>query len=381
MTPEVGKDENMPRYAGLMEQLECLLHSEPSFVEPLANLVKTAEEKYRSKSQYRNAATKENMAEKAAWTPQPNLVNATTARDNATTARDNDLANATTARDNATSRYDVFGQKPVADLKCILKSVSSIKQDVVSLSKVHLSEPTQAPTFTVYYPAPNKISQLGQTTPKWKSWQENVDDLKSTYMTFVPSVPQQDSASTKTDAQKAKPSMPTFQRKASPGHVFGSSKRYDIGLSACFRQWRATHSHCAYLHGYDLIVSLFFETDRLNSLNWVVDFGGLKPLKEQLQTLFDHKCVVAADDPLMWLFELMYQHRLIDLIVLPAVGCEAFARHIFEMAQEWLPHHGFAHVKLTRVLVEEHGANSAWYGVSTDNEFSQSVLPHLDDGK
>ena len=47
---------------------------------------------------------------------------------------------------------------------------------------------------------------------------------------------------------------------ASPGFTGGatvwrSTKTYghEEGLSCCFRQWRATHSHCRLLHGYALL--------------------------------------------------------------------------------------------------------------------------------
>lgn len=148
--------------------------------------------------------------------------------------------------------------------------------------------------------------------------------------------------------------------------VYGSTKNYVAanGLSCCFRQWRATHSHCRFLHGYSISVMLTFEALKLDTRNWVMDFGGLKPIKEFLVATFDHKTLVAKDDPSLELFKEMNIVRgpggkLIDLVVLENVGCEAFAKYIYEYVVEWLALNNDA-VKLVKVEVREHEGNSAY---------------------
>ena len=68
-----------------------------------------------------------------------------------------------------------------------------------------------------------------------------------------------------------------------------STKTYghNIGLSAVFRQPHADHSHCRFLHGYSLGFKFKFACNELDNKNWVVDFGGLKPLKKWLEDSFD----------------------------------------------------------------------------------------------
>ena len=80
---------------------------------------------------------------------------------------------------------------------------------------------------------------------------------------------------------------------------FYSTKTYgnDRGLSCCFRQWRATHSHCSTLHGYSIGIKLIFECDTLDDKNWCMDFGGLKEFKAWADYMFDHTLVIAEDDP------------------------------------------------------------------------------------
>lgn len=145
--------------------------------------------------------------------------------------------------------------------------------------------------------------------------------------------------------------------------AFISTKTYghEIGLSAAFRQWRA-ESHCRFLHGYALAVRFEFAADELDVRNWVVDFGSLKSLKGWLENTFDHKTVVAEDDPAMDWFVEAERRGLTDLVILPATGCEKFAEIIYGATQVWLRDNGYApRVRLVSVEVREHGANSAIY--------------------
>lgn len=145
--------------------------------------------------------------------------------------------------------------------------------------------------------------------------------------------------------------------------AFRSTKTYghDVGLSCAFRQWRAD-SHCRFLHGYALAVHFEFEAAALDARNWVVDFGSLKSLKGWLENTFDHRTLVAEDDPEIELFKIMAQQGIIQLRVVPATGCEKFAEMIYAAAEVWLADNGYApRVRLVAVEVREHGANSAIY--------------------
>lgn len=147
--------------------------------------------------------------------------------------------------------------------------------------------------------------------------------------------------------------------------LYKSTKTYghEIGLSCAFRQWRA-QSHCRFIHGYALKIRLEFEADELDSRNWVVDFGSLKSLKGTLENTFDHKLLVAEDDPEKDLLCQLAGYGVADVVVLPAVGCEKFAEYIAEVAIIWLGDNGYKdRVRLHSVEVSEHGANSAIYQV------------------
>jgi 6-pyruvoyltetrahydropterin/6-carboxytetrahydropterin synthase len=140
---------------------------------------------------------------------------------------------------------------------------------------------------------------------------------------------------------------------------YRSTKTYthSVGLSCCFRQWRAEgYSHCSFLHGYAIEVKLVFASDTLDERNWVQDFGGLKDVKKFLEETFDHTCVVAEDDPKLALFQAMHDQQMIQLVILPAVGCEKFAEYIFRYIEQFIPAVGKL---LESVEVREHQGNSA----------------------
>lgn len=167
---------------------------------------------------------------------------------------------------------------------------------------------------------------------------------------------------------------------------FYSTKTYgnDRGLSCCFRQWRATHSHCSTLHGYSIGIRLVFECDTLDDKNWCMDFGGLKEFKAWADHMFDHTLLVAHDDPHLSFFQNMadvvtvnnisnleslvpYERgALCNLRVVPGVGCEMFAKMAYDKMAELL-HSGNMrypinpNVRVKSVEVFEHGANSATY--------------------
>ena len=146
--------------------------------------------------------------------------------------------------------------------------------------------------------------------------------------------------------------------------MFLSTKEYghEIGLSACFRQWRA-ESHCRLLHGYALAVKLTFGAVELDCRNWVVDFGSLKSLKGKLDEWFDHTCLVSADDPEMSTFEELHKKGLIKMVVVERTGCEGLSEWLYQYIDEiWMPENGYAdRCRVVKVEVRETPSNSASY--------------------
>ena len=158
--------------------------------------------------------------------------------------------------------------------------------------------------------------------------------------------------------------------------MFTSTKVFD-GFSCCFRQWKATTTHCQFLHGYGVSFKVWFEGD-LDDRNWVWDFGGMKRAKTKIDGkspkdwmdyMFDHTVLVAEDDPFLPDLEKLYHrpekglkyHGILQLRVVPATGAEKFAEFIFHKLNNFVKTETNERVKVKQVEFREHGKNSAIY--------------------
>ena len=141
-----------------------------------------------------------------------------------------------------------------------------------------------------------------------------------------------------------------------------STKTYghESGLSCTFRQPGAV-SHCNLLHGYALSFSFKFGCQQLDDKNWVIDFGGLKQLKGWLKANFDHKLVVAKDDPQIQRILKLQDEGLAEVVVVNGVGCEKFAEQAFHFANDLAKELTGGRCYCVACEVREHGANSAIY--------------------
>ena len=147
-----------------------------------------------------------------------------------------------------------------------------------------------------------------------------------------------------------------------------STKVFD-GFSTCFRQWKATTTHCQFLHGYGVSFKLYFEGD-LDHRNWVWDFGGMKRAngnidgmspKAWMDYMFDHTFIVAEDDPFLESFRKMDFAGAAQVRVIPATGAEKFAQYIFDKVGPFIKEETNGRVKVVKVEFREHGKNSAIY--------------------
>lgn len=113
------------------------------------------------------------------------------------------------------------------------------------------------------------------------------------------------------------------------------------GFSTCFRQWKAVDTHCSKIHGYAIKFKMTFQSEDLDSRNWVVDFGifsrstfkfdGL-PIKDWFKYMFDHTLVVSADDPILEdLIDLQAKNAVQLRILNNGVGCEKFALLVYNV--------------------------------------------------
>jgi 6-pyruvoyltetrahydropterin/6-carboxytetrahydropterin synthase len=149
---------------------------------------------------------------------------------------------------------------------------------------------------------------------------------------------------------------------------FQSSKVFD-GFSTVFRQWKATTTHCRFVHGYGISFKVYFEGE-LDERNWVWDFGGMKRAKTQIDGMspkawmdymFDHTLIVAEDDPFKNAFIEMGEAGAAQVRIIPATGAEKFAEYIYTKLNSFVQEETEGRVRVTKVKFMEHGKNAAYY--------------------
>lgn len=143
-------------------------------------------------------------------------------------------------------------------------------------------------------------------------------------------------------------------------HVHFSTKRFGP-ISTGHRQPRASN-HCKFIHGYGRIVIIKFGCSRLDERGWVVDFGSLKWVREWLEREWDHRVLIAHDDPQLRELKNMHDLGLIDLNVVPegyGPGIEDSARYVFNSVQDKISTLTNKRCWVESVEVWEHENNSA----------------------
>ena len=113
------------------------------------------------------------------------------------------------------------------------------------------------------------------------------------------------------------------------------------------------------MHGYSLEFEFKFGANKLDENNWVVDFGALKELELWLRNHFDHKTLVASDDPKLPKFEELNEDGVIDMIIVESTGTEMFAKMAMEYSSNLIKTNYDGRCWVESVTVREHGANSA----------------------
>lgn len=147
-------------------------------------------------------------------------------------------------------------------------------------------------------------------------------------------------------------------------YKYTSTKEFVDAFPCAYRQWRAD-SHCSRIHGYAFSMKFYFGTNELDVRNWVADYGGMKELKEVLQSQFDHTTLVAEDDPHLDWYKEAEKRGIMKLIVLPKLGCEGLADMLYEYVNEvyiptyWGPGEA-ARLWCYRVEVRETQSNMAF---------------------
>jgi len=148
--------------------------------------------------------------------------------------------------------------------------------------------------------------------------------------------------------------------------MYVSTKIFD-NYSVALRQHKAQHSHCQLLHGYALKFKVWFSSETLDDMNWVVDFGGFKDapigngLKSWMEDNFDHVLLIEKDDPYLDFFESAAMEGICKLKVMDRMGCESLAKMVHDKFNEVLSQTDAGRCRVIRVECFENENNSAIY--------------------
>ena len=128
---------------------------------------------------------------------------------------------------------------------------------------------------------------------------------------------------------KPRPSSPLYKMNL----CFGTSRAY----LCCMRQVRDINTSCHILHGYSLTFTLTIATRELDERQWIMESVSIREeIDRWLFEHFDHKTLIAEDDPNLTVFEDLHQQEIISLVVLKDSSSEAIPPFVFSHIGPWL---------------------------------------------
>ena len=135
-------------------------------------------------------------------------------------------------------------------------------------------------------------------------------------------------------------------------------------ISVGHRQWK-DQGHCAWVHGYGRYIQFTFEGE-LDHRQWVMDFGDLRDVKQWLEDQWDHRLLLASDDPHISDFQKMHELGTMNINILDVTkgwgpGIEASCKFVFDHVSPLIDKKTEGRVKLVQVEIWEHERNSAVY--------------------
>ena len=120
--------------------------------------------------------------------------------------------------------------------------------------------------------------------------------------------------------------MPSYQPIV---YKYTSTKEYIDAFPCAYRQWKAD-TRCNKIHGYSFSIKLYFGTNDLDTRNWCADYGGMRELKQMLESQFDHTLLVSLSDPHLDWYKEAEKRGIANLTILDKLGCECLADMIYK---------------------------------------------------
>lgn len=121
--------------------------------------------------------------------------------------------------------------------------------------------------------------------------------------------------------------------------------------------------HCALIHGHSWTFTFEFAATHLDECGFVVDFGGLKWLREWLEERFDHTLVLNDTDPALPFMRMLEAPQspgvLAKIVTVPDCSAEGLANWLLAEVDTLIAEQTGQRVSVRRVTVHEDSRNSA----------------------
>ena len=145
---------------------------------------------------------------------------------------------------------------------------------------------------------------------------------------------------------------------------FKSSKR--IGpISTSHRQWK-DDGHCSFAHGYGRYVEFTVACEERDERGWVMDVGDLRDIKQWLEDEWDHRLLIAHDDPLLGTFQGLHKLGGVNLNIMfegYGPGIEDSCKYVYDNINPMIQKKTKGRVWIEKVRVYEHENNWSEYGL------------------
>lgn len=118
--------------------------------------------------------------------------------------------------------------------------------------------------------------------------------------------------------------------------------------------------HCALIHGHNWSFAFTFGCYERDANGFVIDFGKLRFIREEIERRFDHACLFAEDDPLRETI-VRSAPEAFKTFVLPNCSSEGLCEYLFDFFDAQVRARTQGRVFLVGVEVVEDQRNSAAY--------------------
>lgn len=144
--------------------------------------------------------------------------------------------------------------------------------------------------------------------------------------------------------------------------LFTCTKRYPE-ICVGHRNWNSG-TRCARIHGYARTVEITIVARELDDRQWVMDLGNLRFIRDELVEMWDHKQLVADNDPLLEDFKRLEDKGALSLTILDhsrgwGPGLEGSCQHLYDTFREKVREASNGRCHISKVEIWEKSENRA----------------------